>query len=62
MKEVTQEEFYRVIGPQNVTPTPEGNWPYTSYFRTPMGELRGKVINYLPEGEGLTKKRYLLPE
>jgi hypothetical protein len=38
---VTRDEFFRVIGPQNVTPYPKGQHPYTSEWKTQMGELRG---------------------
>lgn len=32
-KQVTSEEFYKVIGPLNVTTTPEGNYPYRISFK-----------------------------
>lgn len=60
-REVSKNEFFKVIGPQNVTPYPEGNWPYTSHFKTPSGIVRGKIVNFLPEGSALTQSRYLLP-
>ena len=62
MKEVTGEEFYHVIGPQNVTPYAEGPWPYTSLFKTPSGEVRGKIVKHIPEGEALPVNRYMLPD
>lgn len=61
-REVTKEEFFRVIGPQNVHPTPEGKYPYTSIYKTPSGRERGKSVGYIPEGKGLPEHRYLLPE
>lgn len=61
MKEVTKDEFYRVIGPQNVTPYPTGDWPYLSLFKTPSGEVRGKTEAFIPEGQALEQKRYWLP-
>lgn len=38
---VTRDEFFRVIGPQNVTPYPRGIYPYVSEWKTPGGSLRG---------------------
>lgn len=45
MKKVTQEVFWSVIGPQNVTPYPVGDYPYTSTFKTPRGEIRGRIVD-----------------
>ena len=61
-REVSEAEFYRVIGPQNVHPSPQGKWPYTSLFQTPNREVRGKTVGYLPEGSGLEETQYLLPK
>lgn len=58
---VTKDEFWAAIGNQNVTPRPVGPWPYTSLFKTPAGQVRGKIEDYLPEGSALTKSRYWLP-
>lgn len=60
-REVTKDEFYRAIGPQDVHPSPQGRWPYTSLFKTRAGVVRGKAEDYKPEGSGLTKTRYWLP-
>jgi hypothetical protein len=38
---VTRDEFFRVIGPQNVTPYPRGRYPYVSEWTTQAGTLRG---------------------
>lgn len=63
MREVTKDQFYQSIGNQNVTPYPQqGPWPYTSLFKTPSGEVRGKVVGFVPEGAALEQKRYYLPE
>lgn len=61
-REVSMDEFYRHIGPQNVHPTPTGPWPYTSMFKTPSGDVRGKTEGYLPDGSRLPKNRYFLPK
>lgn len=61
MNEVTKEQFFAAINLLNVHPSPEGRWPYTSVFKTPYGEAKGKIVDYLPEGSGLTKSRYYLP-
>jgi hypothetical protein len=60
-QEVSQQDFYRGIGPQNVHPLIVGPWPYTSLFRAPSGEVRGKVVDFLPEDSSLTESRYYLP-
>jgi hypothetical protein len=60
-EEVTKEAFFRGIGRQDVTPYPVGPWPYTSLFKTPHGEVRGKIVDYIPEDSGLTESRYFLP-
>ena len=61
MREVTMDEFYAVIGPQNVSPNPTGPYPYTSLWRTPSGEIRGKTVGYIPDGSALASKRFYLP-
>ena len=61
MKEVTRKEFFEAIGKLDVHPHPEGKWPYTSYFKTPSGQVRGAIEDHLPEDSGLTKSRYHLP-
>lgn len=33
MIEVTQEEFFKVMGPLNVHPTPTGDYPYLSIWK-----------------------------
>jgi hypothetical protein len=59
--EVSKDEFFQVIGPQNVHPQPVGVWPYSSLFKTPLGEVRGKIVGYLPEDSGYPEDRYYLP-
>lgn len=60
-REVSKDDFYSAIGPQNVTPIPVGPWPYTSLFKTPSGEVRGKAVGFIPEGSALSSTRYYLP-
>ncbi len=60
-REVSTEEFYRVIGPQNVHPQSVGPYPYTSIFKTPSGETKGKAVGYFPDGSAIVATRYLLP-
>ena len=61
-REVSKDEFFAVIGPQNVTPTIiNGKYPYSSDYITPYREVRGKSVGYLPEGSALEAKRYYLP-
>ena len=61
-EEVSKTAFYAAIGPQNVTvsilPSP---YPYTAEFITPLREVRGRKVGYVPDGEGLAKHRYFLP-
>lgn len=57
-KEVSEDEFYAVIGPQNVHPRiVNGSYPYTSVFMTPSGQEKGKAIG----GEPGTERKYMLP-
>lgn len=62
MREVSKDAFYRAIGAKNVTPTPEGSYPYTSVFATPEGVVHGKIVKSIPEGQALPVSRYMLPE
>lgn len=61
MKEVTQQEFYDVIGKKDVHPSVVGQYPYTSEFKTPMGTVVGKVVGSYKDGHmGITEKKYFL--
>lgn len=60
-KEVTKDEFHVSIGRQDVHPYPVGRWPYTSEWRLRDGRVIGLTVDYLPDGEALTKCRYMLP-
>lgn len=61
-KEVPKDEFYSVIGPQNVIyEIVNDRWPYKGVFTTPSGEIRGKLEEYFIRGNvGLTDTRYFL--
>ena len=63
MLEVTREEFHKTVLTLNVHPQIVGNWPYTSIFKTPSGQEKGRIELFYPEGRtaGLTESRYLLP-
>ena len=67
MKEVTKEEFFKVIGSQDVHPQPQAEDRYrTSLFKTANGTVKGKLVTsdsyaidakskfYLPESTDLT--------
>lgn len=58
MRQVTQQEFYATIGPQNCHPhILPGRYPYTSEFRTPSGRVIGKAVGQLDGSD-----QYFLPE
>jgi len=52
-REVTMDEFYSVVGPQDVHPHITGNYPFTSVYKTRTGREVGRVD---------TEHRYLLVE
>lgn len=61
-REVSKDEFYRVIGQQDVSASiVNSKWPYTMEFVTPDRKVRGKRVGYLPEGSALEAKKYYLP-
>ena len=64
MREVTKEVFHQEVLTLNVHPQIVRNWPYTSIFKTPSGQERGRIELYFPDGRtaGLTESRYLLPD
>ena len=60
--EVNNESFYAEIGRRNVHPRIVTNgWPYTSEMVTPSGMVVGKIVGYIPKGEGLSKNKYFIP-
>lgn len=60
-KQVTREEFFAAIGPQNVHPCPVGPYPYTSVFKTPAGHERGRIVETMQEGKAHPSAAYFLP-
>lgn len=60
MKRVSKEEFYSTVGPLNVHPCPVGNYPYTSLFKTPTREVKGKIVESLPEGKAIPVSEYFI--
>lgn len=63
MREVTEVEFFRVIGPQDVHPRPEGRYPYTSIFEDKRTRTEaGRIVNSLPDGRSFpVETHYYLP-
>jgi alkylation response protein AidB-like acyl-CoA dehydrogenase len=45
MRKVTQEEFYKKMGPLDVTVTPEGNYPYKTFFKLRRGGIVGMIVD-----------------
>lgn len=44
-KEVTRDEFYAAVGKQNVHPyIVSDKYPYTTEWKTPSGQLVGKIV------------------
>jgi hypothetical protein len=56
-REVSREEFWRVIGPQNVHPEIVGAYPYASIFRDWRRQAHGKI-----QDSGTDDSKYFLPE
>lgn len=56
-KEVTREEFHQKVLTRDVHPTPEGQYPYLSTFKTPAGFVAGWIQN----GDHTKESRYFLP-
>ena len=50
MKEVTQEEFYKVIGPLDVVLNTISPYPYTTEYKLRYGALVGKVVDGWTDG------------
>jgi hypothetical protein len=63
--EVTAEEFYgpRGIGKiEHEQVALSAKYPYISVYRDGTRAERGRIVGYIPDGEGLEKKRYFLPD
>lgn len=54
--EVSQNVFYRAIGPLNVSPRVMGDYPYRSDFVTPHGEVMGQAQDGDPDRYYLARK------
>ncbi len=59
MREVTKEEFYATIGKLDCHPTPEGTYPYVSYFKLRDRTVVGKAVD--EQVAGRIETRYYLP-
>ena len=62
MKQVTKEDFFKVIGPINCVPCPEGKYPYTAIYKTPEGKEVGRKVETLVDGKYPPVKTYFLPD
>jgi len=51
-REVSQDEFYKIVGPLDATLSTLGNYPYTTEFKLRHGRLIGKSVDSY-EGEFL---------
>jgi hypothetical protein len=66
MRQVTKDEFYRVIGPQNVHPQIQNSkWPYTSLWKlqgsyASANVVVGKTVDGVPEGKAFAITEYYL--
>lgn len=50
MKEVTKDEFYKVIGPLDVVLHTQSPYPYTTEYKIRYGSVVGKVVNSYTDG------------
>jgi hypothetical protein len=54
-REVTQAEFFRVMGPINVHPSIQpGKYPYTSIWQTPQRSAIGESVGSMEGGRERT--------
>ena len=60
-REVSKEEFFVTVGQLNVHLSIQGRYPYTALWNTPMGHVKGKTVDYIPEGKALPLTRYYAP-
>lgn len=61
MRPVTRAEFFAAIGPRDVHPRIEGNWPYTSRFLTRAGRVEvGRIVDTIPQGSAFPVSAYFL--
>ena len=59
MKEVTKQEFYKIISKLNVHPVPKGKYPYTTHFITVFNEEKGRIVPVNVDSSGYTEKFYI---
>lgn len=61
LKEVSKEDFYKVIDPLDVVPSPQGKWDdlggYKNIWKLRNGELVGVSE---PKSYGCAEKKYFL--
>lgn len=50
MRQVTKDEFFAVMGPQNVMPSIKTGWPYTSDWELPNREVLGRSVIRIERG------------
>jgi len=60
MKQVTSKEFYKVIGPLDVTLTLTEDYPYTTYFKLRNGETVGRIAPIVNLGFTTVEAYYLM--
>lgn len=62
MREVTQGQFYEMIGQLDVTSSVVGKYPYTHdfYLRNNRYDVIGRIVGYIPDGSALVKNKYYL--
>lgn len=60
-REVSRDEFYKIIMPLDVTLSILGNYPYTTDFKLRYGRLVGKAVDsYEGEFSGPVFTRYYI--
>lgn len=62
MREVTRDQFCKMIGPLDVVSCIKGGYPYTHEFhmRSNRYDLIGKVVGYYPDGSALADNKYFI--
>jgi hypothetical protein len=59
---ISRDEFFATVGQLNVHPSSQDNYPYTSFWKTPNGQIMGKTIQYHPDGHiGKIATLYCVP-
>ncbi len=61
MKQVSKDEFFKIVGPLDVTVSVLGNYPYTNEFKTRRHKLIGKAVDrYVNGNRGLITTDYFV--